>query len=56
MSSDIYKGKNEIAKINGKGGWVKTHNGKQLQKPSHVHKDIRQDINKIIKHTKKEMN
>ncbi len=26
----VYKGKDEIAKINGKGGWVKTHNGKQL--------------------------
>ena len=42
-------------KINGKGGWVKTHNGRPLQKPSQIHKDIRQDVNKIINHTKKKL-
>ncbi|MBM9614519.1 hypothetical protein JWJ90_09475 [Desulfobulbus rhabdoformis] len=51
----VYKGKDEIAKLNGKGGWVKTHEGKELLKPSQVPKDVKQDLNRLIKHTKKNL-
>jgi RHS repeat-associated protein len=49
----LYRGKTEVAKISGKGGWVKRHEGNLLHKPSQVSKDIRQDINRLVKHTKK---
>jgi hypothetical protein len=51
----VYRGKDEIAKINGKGGWVKRHEGNILHKPSQVSKDIRQDINRLVRHTKKKL-
>ena len=50
----MQKGK-EVAKLNGFGGYVKNHKGRTLLKPSQMNKNVRKEINKLIKHVQKNL-
>jgi len=43
----------EIAKLNGRGGFVKAHKGKTLQKPSQMPRPVLRNINKLLRHVQK---
>lgn len=51
----IYRNGIEVAKVNGKGGWVKNHKGKTLFKPSEIKKDVRNQLNALIKFVQKHL-
>ena len=54
----IYKGEgtsNEVAKTTGRGGFVKTHEGKTLKKPNQLPKSVRKEIRKLTTHTRKKI-
>ena len=52
----IYRDGKEVAKLNGKGGWVSSHGVNTLLKPSQINKTVRSEINKLVKHTRKKLN
>lgn len=43
----VYKGRSEVAKLNGRGGYVIRHGGRILKKPSQLPKPVRRNINKL---------
>lgn len=49
----IYKQNKEIAKVTGKGAYVKTHKGKTLRKPTEIPKTVRKEIRKLVDFSKK---
>ncbi len=52
----VYRKGKEIAKINGRGGWQVAHGGKKLpEKPSTVPKIIRDEINDLVRHVRKNL-
>jgi len=51
----IYKDGVEVAKVNGKGGYVKAHKGETLLKPSEINKTVRNEINKLVKYIQRKL-
>ena len=49
----VYKGEIEVAKLNGRGGYIVRHRGRILQKPSQLPKRIRRNLNKLVRHIQK---
>ncbi len=49
------KWKEEVAKITGRGGWVETHKGKTLLKPSQVIRSLRREINRLVSYVAKHL-
>ena len=49
----IFRDGDEIAKLNGRGGYVPSHGGNKLLKPSEINKTVRSEINKLIDYIKK---
>ncbi|RLC16896.1 MAG: hypothetical protein DRI57_10555 [Deltaproteobacteria bacterium] len=45
----------EIAKVSGTGRFVKSHKRKALLKPSQIHPQLRRDINRLIRHVRKNL-
>jgi RHS repeat-associated protein len=52
----VYQGDKEIAKVNGRGGFVEMHSKEILLKPSELKKSVRNELNKLIKYTKGKIN
>ncbi|APR85499.1 Rhs family protein [Minicystis rosea] len=48
----VYRKGEEVAKLSGKGGYVKMHRGTELAKPSELPRSVRNDINRLVKHVK----
>ena len=51
----IYRKNKEIAKITGRGGYVKMHKGKFLLSPSQMDKTVRKEINKLVGYVRKKL-
>lgn len=51
----VYNGRKEVAKISGQGNWVKQHGGKTLLKPTEVLEQVRGELRRIAKRTRKEL-
>ncbi|MDM8523216.1 hypothetical protein QUF80_07585 [Desulfococcaceae bacterium HSG8] len=49
----IFQSDMEIAKVNGRGGFVKTHKGNILRKPSQLPRPVLRNINKLIRYVQK---
>ena len=49
----IFHNEAEIAKLNGRGCFVKAHKGKTLQKPSQMPRPVLRNINKLLRHVQK---
>ncbi len=51
----VYRGGNEVAKLNGRGGYVVSHKGSKLLKPSQLSKGVRNDLNTLVRHVQKKL-
>lgn len=51
----IFHGEREIAKLNGRGGFVKAHRGKILQKPAQLPRPVLRNINRLIHYVQKNL-
>ena len=51
----IFRGGKEVAKTTGRGGFVKSHSGQTLLKPSQLPKDVRNDINRLVEHVRRNL-
>jgi hypothetical protein len=52
----IFQNETEIAKLNGRGGFVEKHKGKILRKPSELSRPVLRNINKLIRYVQKNLN
>jgi uncharacterized protein RhaS with RHS repeats len=51
----VYCDEEEVAKISGKGRWAKQHGGRKLLKPSQAPRDLRRDVNRLIRNAIKHL-
>jgi Cu/Zn superoxide dismutase len=51
----VFRDGKEAAKLSGRGGYVKAHGGKTLLKPSELPKAVRNDLNKLVSHVRKNL-
>jgi len=51
----IFQDETEVAKLNGRGGFVKAHKGKILLKPSQLPRHILRNINKLVRYVQKNL-
>ena len=51
----IYRKFKEIAKVTGRGGYVKTHKNRTLLKPSEMNRTVRREINRLVTHVRKKL-
>jgi len=49
----IFRDGDEIAKVNGRGGFVANHKGENLLRPSQLNKTVRNELNKLINYVQK---
>ena len=51
----IFKKGKEIAKVSGTGSWAKAHKGARMAKPSEVNKQLRREVNQLVRYVSKRL-